>query len=178
VKEKGAREKSYDMGHNKQSMLSGGVFANEKKKHPARDKNCVIELSMLKKEVDDEIRRDRKKGVMHLKNPSSANAVNMSAIVKSSSQKERSQVRTSLNQRGGETGTKKGGSGSNSTQLALNYTSLRRKDPELLLEAQNLTDGNIKARVKRVIQTGNIEYNGAGTPSGLNTSKIQKFIEK
>lgn len=88
-------------------------------------------------------------------------------------------MRTSLNQRGGDSGTtKKGGSGSNSTQLALNYTSLRRKDPELLLEAQNLTDGNIKARVKRVIQTGNIEYNGAGTPSGLNTSKIQKFIEK
>ena len=45
------------------------------------------------------------------------------------------------------------------------------------MEHQNLTDGNIKARVKRLIQTGNIEYNSA-TPSGLNTSKIQKFIEK
>lgn len=36
-------------------------------------------------------------------------------------------------------------------QAALNYTSLRRKDPELVLEQQNLTDGNIKAKVKRVI---------------------------
>jgi len=41
-----------------------------------------------------------------------------------------------------------------------------------------LTDGNIKAKVKRVIYTGNVEYNGGATPSGLNTSKIQKFIEK
>lgn len=40
-----------------------------------------------------------------------------------------------------------------------------------------MTDGNIKAKVKRVIETGKIEYSG-GTPSGLNTSKIQKFIEK
>ena len=47
----------------------------------------------------------------------------------------------------------------------------------MLLDQQNLTDGNIKAKVKRVIETGKIEYNG-GTPSGLNTSKIQKFIEK
>ena len=31
--------------------------------------------------------------------------------------------------------------------------------------------------MKRVIETGKIEY-GGGTPSGLNTSKIQKFIEK
>ena len=68
-------------------MLSGAI-AYEKKRHPARDKNCVIELSMLKKEVDDEIRRDRKKGVQMIKN--TTNAVNMSAIVKSSSQKERS----------------------------------------------------------------------------------------
>ena len=49
-----------------------------------RDKNCVIELSMLKKEVDDEIRRDRKKNLMRI-DPNT----NMSAIVKSSSQKER-----------------------------------------------------------------------------------------
>ncbi len=69
-------------------MLSGAI-AYEKKRHPARDKNCVIELSMLKKEVDDEIRRDRKKGVQMIKNTTN-NAVNMSAIVKSSSQKERS----------------------------------------------------------------------------------------
>lgn len=68
-------------------------------------------------------------------------------------------------------------SGANSIQTALNYTSLRRKDPELILEQQNLTDGNIKAKVKRAIMTGNIEYN-SGTPSGLNTSKIQKFIDK
>jgi len=53
----------------------------------------------------------------------------------------------------------------------MNYTSLRRKDPELLLEQQNLTDGNIRVKVKRVIEIGKIEYQG-GTPSGLNTSKI------
>ena len=63
AKEKGVREKSHEnVHHNKQSMLSGAI-TQEKKRHPARDKNCVIELSMLKKEVDDEIRRDRKKGV-------------------------------------------------------------------------------------------------------------------
>ena len=59
----------------------------------------------------------------------------------------------------------------------MNYTSLRRKDPELLLEQQNLTDGNIKAKVKRVIETGKVEYSGL-MPSGMNTTKIQKFIEK
>ena len=101
-------------------------FECEKKKHPARDKNCVIELSLLKKEVDDEIRRDRKKNLLQIRNPK----VNQSAIVKSSSQKERSQVRTALNQRA--EGSGKGGS--NSMQAALNYTSLRRKDPELVLE--------------------------------------------
>ena len=47
---------------------------------------------MLKKEVDDEIRRDRKKNLMRI-DPNT----NMSAIVKSSSQKERSQTRTALN---------------------------------------------------------------------------------
>ena len=40
-----------------------------------------------------------------------------------------------------------------------------------------MTDGNIKAKVKRVIETGKVEYSGI-VPSGMNTSKIQKFIEK
>jgi len=44
----------------------------------AREKNCVIELSLLKKEVDDEIRRDRKTKLMQI-DPN----VNMSAIAKS-----------------------------------------------------------------------------------------------
>ena len=83
---------------------------------------------MLKKEVDDEIRRDRKKNLMRI-DPNT----NMSAIVKSSSQKERSQTRTVLNQRTTDNNAK-GKQGSNSTQTALIYTSLRRKDPELLLE--------------------------------------------
>jgi len=78
------RDKSYDGGHgcglNKTSIL----LCCEKKRHPARDKNCVIELSLLKKEVDDEIRRDRKK--LQIKSPS---MMNQSAIVKSSSQKDR-----------------------------------------------------------------------------------------
>ena len=141
------RDKSYEAGTlNKTSILysGGGGAPIEKKRHPARDKNCVIELSLLKKEVDDEIRRDRKKNLIQIRNPK----VNMSAIVKSSSQKERSQVRTALNQRGAEGASKPG---SNSMQAALNYTSLRRKDPELVLEQQNLTDGNIKSKVKRVI---------------------------
>lgn len=69
-------------------------------------------------------------------------------------------------------------SGSSSTGAALNYTSLRRKDPELLLDQQNLTDGNIKAKVKRVIETGKIEYRGLDPTAGMNTTKIQKFIEK
>lgn len=130
---------------------------------------------MLKKEVDDEIRRDRKKNLMRI-DPNT----NMSAIVKSSSQKERSQARTALNQRTNTDGTvAKTKQGSNSTHNAINYTSLRRKDPELLLEQQNLTDGNIKAKVKRVIETGKVEYSGTTAPSsGMNTSKIQKFIEK
>ena len=108
---------------------------------------------MLKKEVDDEIRRDRKKNMIKIGHPNASN-VNMSAIVKSSSQKERSQARTVLNQRNDA----KKASGSNSTQTALNYTSLRRKDPELLLDQQNLTDGNIKEKVRRVIEHGKVEY--------------------
>ena len=94
---------------------------------------------MLKKEVDDEIRRDRKKNLMRI-DPNT----NMSAIVKSNSLKEqRLQTRTALNQRDGgnaragqkhNTTASGTGNGSNSTQTALNYTSLRRKDPELLLE--------------------------------------------
>lgn len=91
---------------------------------------------MLKKEVDDEIRRDRKKNLMRI-DPNT----NMSAIVKSNSLKEqRLQTRTALNQRDGNAraghkhNTTATGNGSNSTQTALNYTSLRRKDPELLLE--------------------------------------------
>ena len=73
------RDKSHDIaGLNKSHILYG---VGEKKRHPARDKNCVIELSLLKKEVDDEIRRDRKKNLIQIRNPN----VNMSAIVKSSS---------------------------------------------------------------------------------------------
>jgi len=107
--------------------------------------------------------------------------VNHSAIVKSFSQKEQSmmglasQASAPLKER--SEAIKAAASGSHSTGTALNYTSLRRKDPGLILEQQNLTDGNIKARVKRVIMTGNVEYVG-GAASGLNTTKIQKFIEK
>ena len=49
------RDKSHD-GLNKTAIVSGV----DKKRGHNREKNCVIELSMLKKEVDDEIRRDRK----------------------------------------------------------------------------------------------------------------------
>ena len=62
-RENRARDKSHE-GLNKTAILSGGPTYLEKKRHPARDKNCVIELSMLKKEVDEEIRRDRRKNLV------------------------------------------------------------------------------------------------------------------
>lgn len=77
------RDKSYDGAAclNKTSILQSGAHI-DKRRHPARDKNCVIELSLLKKEVDDEIRRDRRKNLLQIRsNPN----VNNSAIVKSSS---------------------------------------------------------------------------------------------
>ena len=62
-RENRARDKSHE-GLNKTAILSGGPTYLERKRHPARDKNCVIELSMLKKEVDEEIRRDRRKNLV------------------------------------------------------------------------------------------------------------------
>jgi hypothetical protein len=93
-KEKGGRDKSQDGPLNKTAILSNAAvnfYDKKRNPHHTREKNCVIELSMLKKEVDDEIRRDRKTKLVQI-NPS----VNMSAIVKSSSQRERSQTRTTL----------------------------------------------------------------------------------
>ena len=44
-------------------------------------------------------------------------------------------------------------------QNPLNFTSLRRKDPELILDQQELEDGNIKAQVNKIISVGKIKYN-------------------
>ena len=52
--------------NNKRSIVGGTMEKLKHKKHPARDKNCVIELSQLKKEVDNEIRRDRKLGRLEI----------------------------------------------------------------------------------------------------------------
>ena len=36
------------------------------KKHPRNDKNCMIELRELKKQVDNEIRREAREGKLEL----------------------------------------------------------------------------------------------------------------
>ena len=122
----------------------------EPKKHPARDKNCMIELRELKKQVDNEIRREQKEGKLELTKP------NDSTVVKSSSQ-GKSQPRKVLNAKS---------TSATATTNALNYTSLRRKqDPENLLDPFNADDGAFKAK-------------GSYSSTNVNTSKIQKFIEK
>ena len=79
-KEKGPREKSQDNPLNKTANLLNASNPHDKKRshYHACEKKCVIELSLLKKEVDDEIRRDRKTKLM-LIDPN----MNMSAIAKS-----------------------------------------------------------------------------------------------
>ena len=86
---------------------------------------------MLKREVDNEIRRDRKKNLLQI----TSHAVNQSQIVKSQSHEEKGKTRKSLpaaSDAKHSVAFKK--MSTVSTTNALNYTSLRRKDPELILE--------------------------------------------
>ena len=63
MKKEKQRDKSSENPANKTTILSGGI---EPKKHPARDKNCMIELRELKKQVDNEIRREARAGKLEL----------------------------------------------------------------------------------------------------------------
>ena len=62
MKEK-QREKSSENPVNKTAILSGEILP---KKHPRNDKNCMIELRELKKQVDNEIRREAREGKLEL----------------------------------------------------------------------------------------------------------------
>ena len=91
------RDMSQEALSNKRNIASNAMDKLKKSKHPARDKNCVIELSLLKREVDNEIRRDRKMGRLEIA-PSTTMAVNHSLILKSASQEgNRSHSRKSAN---------------------------------------------------------------------------------
>lgn len=109
------REKSNE--NNKTSVLSNLLDPLLSKKHfDVQGRNAaVVELSLLKKEIDDEIRRDRKEGKLEVLSP----VANQSLLKKVPLPRVQKAVNKDLNL---------------NKDPAANYTSLRIKDAKVILE--------------------------------------------
>ena len=144
------KEKTRDKSNeaNKTTILSGNLV--ESKRHPARDKNCMIELRELKKQVDREIAKEQREGKLGL-----------TRLEETSKERSKSQGKSATR----KPLQSKAASGASTTK-ALNYTSLRLKpNEENFDDLRHLDDGAFKAK-------------GSYSSTNVNTSKIQKFIEK